>query len=595
MTNKSKNPPHWLKQAARDFYPHIRADRWRLVFLFACNLVLTAGNALLIWMMGTAITQIAGGQFDAVYGTLLNIGGIVLFNQAVRLASSYVYQVMTLDFVGRVRSQMLADVMRISFPLLAKFRKGDVLTRISNDVDNLLTLTVGLPLQVVTNAVVLLVYGSILLWIDWRLTLIAASVTPILFLSQRFVAPRTGAVAREFTNERARLFADEEQVLSNLRGISAFNGEPVVRAQHRRQFDIARDWGLRLRRIRVSYNTFVVVLVYCTGVVVVFSGIESIRSGAMPLGTLASFLMYVRFAMQPIRAIARIPTQLETTRVATERVQEIMHTLPQTSDPTASIPLPAQAGRVEFDRVSFTYPNAARPVFENLSLVVERGESVALAGPSGAGKSTLAALLLRFYDPQHGAIRIDGIDIKSVSLATLRDHISIVWQSPYVFDGTIRDNLLLARPTATEDQMLAACRNGHAWEFIEKLSEGLDTRVGANGVNLSVGQIQRLAIAQAFLRDSPIMILDEASSALDSLSEQLVADALARLRHNRTTLTIAHRFSTTRNAHRVIYFNGDGSTTAGTHEELMKGHAPYRNAVDWQTAHPSPDQNKRPS
>lgn len=594
MTTESLSTLRWAGQAFRDFYPRIRADRWRLALLCVFNLITAVANALLIWMLGRAVSQIAAGEYDALNHTLIAIGGVVLFIQAVRLAYSYVFQHVTLGFVDRVRGELFEHIMRVSYPILSKFHKGDLITRLSGDVDALLMLVVTMPLQIFSNSVVLLVYGAMLVWTDWRLTLVALSVAPILFLSQRFVAPRAGDALRNLSRERALLVSEEEQTLSNLRGISAFNGERQVRAQHQRQFDIARGWNLKLRRIHVAYNTFIVILIYFTGVIVVYSGISSIRSGAMSIGELVSFLMFIRFMTPPLRAIAHIPTQLQTTRVAAERVMEIMHAQPATTEPAQHVDLPVRAGRIVIDDVTFSYPNSPRPVFSHLTLNIEAGESIALVGPSGAGKSTLASLLLRFQDPQRGTISIDGVDIRTVSLAALRDSISIVWQSPYIFDGSIRANLLLARPDATEAQMVAACRSSHAGEFIEALPDRLDTRVGVDGTGLSVGQVQRIAVAQAFLRDTPIMIFDEASSALDSDSEQRIVDALHRLRQNRTTLTIAHRFSTTRAAHRVIYFNGDGTVTPGTHDELMASHAAYRNAVDWQTTK-SPDQNKRPA
>jgi ABC-type multidrug transport system fused ATPase/permease subunit len=251
----------------------------------------------------------------------------------------------------------------------------------------------------------------------------------------------------------------------------------------------------------------------------------------------------------------------------------------------AAAPIRIQDGGIAFQNVSFTYPQGAKPVFSNLSIDIRPGESVALVGASGSGKSTFAALLMRFYDPQHGAIRIDDTDIKTVSLASLRKQISIVWQEPFIVDGSIKENLLLARPDATAEQMLDACKSSYSWEFIEEMEQGLDTMIGTDGVSLSVGQKQRLAIAQAFLRDSPILIFDEASSALDSYSERMIVEALQTLRKNRTTLLIAHRFSSIRTVERILYFNASGSITTGTHDELMTLNEDYKQAVHWQISH----------
>ena len=241
-------------------------------------------------------------------------------------------------------------------------------------------------------------------------------------------------------------------------------------------------------------------------------------------------------------------------------------------------------GKCAFSNVSFSYPGRSNAVFNNVTLNIQACECDGLVGPSGAGKSTLAALLLRFYDPQQGVVTIDGTDIKNVSLVSLRRQISIVWQEPLIINGTLKENLLLSRPDANDEQLKTACESAHAWEFIAKLETGMDTVIGSKGINLSVGQKQRLAIAQAFVRDTPILVLDEASSALDSHSEQMIVDAIQSLRQNRTTLIIAHRFSSIRNADRILYFNRDGAVSSGTHDELMVTIADYKEAVNWQTS-----------
>ncbi len=573
----------WVRDVLRFFYPYIRVDRLRIVALCGLSLVTIGTNAFLIWMLGHAVSQIAGGEYQALERTLITIGVVVLINQSINLTYSYIFQTVTLSFVDRVRSQMLAHIMRVSFPILSRFDKGDLMSRLSGDVDAILAFVTNIPLQLFSNVVVTSVYLSLLIWIDWRLTGIALLMAPVFFLSQRYIAPRTGAASRNFVKERVKLVSAEEQTLSNLRGISAFNGEEIIRAEHQQQFSVARSWAFKLRRIRIKYNTVSVILLYIAGVIVVYSGISSIQSGRLAIGSLVSFLMYARFMVQPVRGIARIPTQLERNRVSADRVMEVMWSPPAVQEAAEAPPLKVSAGRIDFDSVTFTYPNSPGPVFENLSLTIGAGECVALVGPSGSGKSTLAGLALRFFDPDQGEIRIDGTNIRSVALRSLRENVSIVWQQPYVFNGTIRANLRLARPDATEQQMRSACEAGHAWEFISQLESGLDTVIGTQGVSLSVGQVQRLAIAQAFLRDSPIMILDEASSALDSRSEQMVVEALQALRRGRTTLIIAHRFSTVRTSDKVVHFNGDGTVSLGTHAELMQSHPMYRTSVEWQT------------
>ena len=211
---------------------------------------------------------------------------------------------------------------------------------------------------------------------------------------------------------------------------------------------------------------------------------------------------------------------------------------------------------------------------------------MALVGPSGSGKSTFIKLLLRFFNLNQGSILIDGKDINEVSLKSLRSNIAVVWQDHFLLDDTIRNNLLLAKPNANEEEIVRACKSSYCLDFINHLENGLDTKIGAKGISLSAGQSQRLAIAQAFLKDAPILILDEASSAIDSMAEKEIAAALRSLRQGRTTLIIAHRYTAIQSASSVIYFNGDGSVTIGNHEKLMKEHTGYQQAVKWQTGNP---------
>ncbi|MGD8571833.1 MAG: ABC transporter ATP-binding protein [Gammaproteobacteria bacterium] len=571
----------WQRAIARFFLPYLQSDRRNLIILYALRTFSIGANTLLIWMLGVAISQITNAQFDQLNQSLLIIAGIVVVNQGIQLINAYLFQQVTLRFVDRVRGGLLTKIMTLSYPVVNRFDRGDLLARLTADVDRLLTFVINAPLNAFSSTLVLIAYSAMLIWIDWQLALIAATMAPLFFLSQHYVAPRTGAAARQFTQEKAKLLTVEEQTLRNLRGISAFNSETTVREKHQYQFNTARRWALKVRRIRILYNTFFTFLLYIAGVIVVFSGISSIKAGELSIGVLVSFLVYVRNLTGPVRTLARMPVQLQADRHPAERVMDILQSQSSVLDDYPDNPLAVNQGDIAFNNVTFCYPQGQDPVLTNVSVKITAGETMALVGPSGSGKSTFASLLLRFYDPQQGTITIDGTDIKTVSLASLRDQISIVWQEPFIVDGSVRENMLLARPDAGEQQMIDACHAGFAWEFLEK-HKGLDTVIGTNGLHLSVGQIQRLAIAQAFLRNTPILILDEASSALDSHSERMIVEALQRLREDRTTLIIAHRFSSIRMASRILYFNGDGTITAGTHNELMEQLKDYERAVTWQ-------------
>lgn len=584
MNTEKKQIMSWQREIIKYFWPFLKKDKHYLYILATISLVTIASNTLLIWMIGKAVTLITTGNFGPLNQTLSIIAGIALFNMLIQFVYAYNFQRTSLRFVDRVRGQLLTHIMRLSFPVFYKFQKGDLMARLGGDVDRLLTFVFNLPLNLVAASVVLTVYTSMIFYINWQLALLAVLMAPLFFLSQYFVGPKTGQISKTFTQEKAKLVSLEEQSLSNLRGISAFNSEPFMREKHRKQFITARSWALKLRIIRLLYNSLFSILMFFVAVVLIYSGISSIEAGHLELGAFVSFLIYIRFLTNPVRNLARMPIQMHNNRIAADRVMEVLNIQPDIIDTDEQQDLRVTQGKIAFTDVTFSYPASDTPVFESLSIQISPGETVALVGASGSGKSTFAGLLLRFFSPQQGAIQIDDVNINDVSLTSLRSQISIVWQEPLIVNGTIAENLLLARPDASKEQMINACNAAHAWEFIEKQEQQLDTLLGTHGTTLSAGQQQRLSIAQAFLRDTPILILDEASSALDSYSEQKLVEAINTLREKRTTLIIAHRFSSIRNANRVLYFSGDGKIMAGTHEELLDSQAAYKQAVDWQLA-----------
>lgn len=374
----------------------------------------------------------------------------------------------------------------------------------------------------------------------------------------------------------------EEQSLANLRGISSNRSESLVSGLHARAYEKARKWAMRERSLDVGFMVSFTVLIYAVGLLIVLMGVELIKSDAILVGSLVSFLLYLGYLTVPVRGIADAFFQATGNVAAAERVLQMLKQKETITEKENAKSLSVSQGSIELVDVAFSYPNS-QILFQKVDINIPGGATIALVGPSGSGKSTFATLLLRFYDPTHGRVSIDGQDLREVSLASLRDNIAVVWQSPFLIVDTIRANLLMAKPDATNEEIQAACQRSHAWEFIQTLPQGLDTIIGQNGSGLSGGQAQRLAIAQAFLRDAPILILDEASSALDSEAEQIIVKAIEELRRDRTTLMIAHRYSSIRSADNIIYFSRDGSVIMSTHEELLEDLPEYRDAVEWQT------------
>ncbi len=542
----------------------------------------------MIWLIGMPFDLVQKGQFDQVMQVLFWFAVVIVINQIMQLIGSWLTQWLGLRAIGRIREALLASLVQVSFPAANRWSKGDLLARLGNDVDSIKSTIVDAPLYILSHILTATVYISMLFWIDTSLALVALAVTPLFVIYQRVLGSRKRHAAEQFVVKRGDLIAFEEEALSNLRGISSANAEGFITRLHHVVFETARHWAMKERVVDIGFMVGFTFLIYAAGLAIVFLGLDGIRAGRFGAGHLVSFLLFLGYLTVPARGLADIVFQAMGNFGAAKRVLEILHAIPLVAQSRNALDVRKVHGNITFDSVTFNYPDSAR-LYDQINLHVLAGETIALVGPSGCGKSTLALLLLRFYDVTGGRILIDDIDVRSFKLEDLRRNIAIVWQEPYVVSGTLRENLLMYAPEATEAELIAACNASRAWDFIEQLPQKLDTRIGAGGTSLSTGQKQRIAIAQSFLRDAPILIMDEATSALDSQSEQAISAAMNILRNGRTTILIAHRYSSLKSADRVAYFNGDGTLTIDKHERLLEIHPDYKGAVEWQTGRGRPN------
>lgn len=539
-------------------------------------------NTIMIWLFGKPLDLLQQAQYGEIIKVGLWFALVMLLNQALHLATNVANGWLSLRFIARTRSAMIEQCLHASFPVMDRYAKGDILTRLSADLDKLVRLTVETPLLLASHAFIFIFYTGMLFLIDVPLALLALLLTPLFMLHQRIFGQRKRHVSEQFFNNLGKLLAFEAETLSNLRGISSFGVERHVAGVHSNIFSVAQTWAMKSKWLDAWFGSSFSVLIYLVGLLIVIGGIYQIHDGTLTAGQLISFLLYLGYLSVPVRGVAMLALSAQEDMAAAERVRSVLNignTVQETSNAAA---LQIKYGQIEFKDLTFSY-DENKIIFERINLSIKSGETIALVGPSGAGKSTFAKLLMRFYDPNSGSIIVDGTDIRTTSLSSLRAQIAVVWQEPFLINDTIASNLLLSRQDATRDQLIHACEMSHAWEFVRELPQQLDTMLGANGIDLSAGQRQRLAIAQAFLRDAPILLLDEASSALDSQTEEIIVNALAKLRQGRTTLVIAHRYSTISNADRVVYFNGDGTLTVGTHQQLLENHSGYQKAIEWQS------------
>jgi len=574
----------------------LRIARPEAALLAAGLVCLTIGSAAtLIYPQGVRVViDAALGKAPAWAGSIDRarlLGLVALVMAGVALVSAiamglrfFLFMLAGERAITRVRSELYEAILAQEIAFFDKERTGDLTSRLSSDTATLQSAVSANISWGLRNLIQLAGGFALLLYTSPRLTLLILAVVPPVALGAVVYGRRIRRLARKVQDALAEGQAVADETIAGVRTVRAFAAEEAERARYGGA--IGRALALARRRIAAAsvFMTATSFAGYASAALVFWYGGTLLARGELSVGALTSFLVYTLLVGFSLGAVADLWADFLRALGAAERVFELLDRSPEmpirggrTLDPVA--------GTVELDEVVFHYPS--RPdavVLSSLSLRVEPGEVVALVGPSGAGKSTIAALLLRFYDPDSGAVRLDGVDLREVDAGWLRRHIGLVAQEPLLFSTSIAENIRYGRPDASRDAIEAAARAANADDFIGRFPEGYDTVVGERGVLLSGGQKQRVAIARALLKDPRILILDEATSALDAQVEHLVVDALDRLMEGRTTLVIAHRLSTVRNADRVLVIDHGRVIETGPHDELVARDGLYRRLVERQFA-----------
>jgi len=478
-------------------------------------------------------------------------------------------------------------IQRLSLSFFNQNPTGTILSRVTSDVVLIRMALTDAVASVLRDSVSLVVLVGVAFWHDWILALIAfvafpASVTPILRLSRRL-----RRVARKGQVSLGKLTALLQETIQGNRVVKAFGMEEY---ENRRFADEnMRLFRLIMKTARIRAFTAPMLEIFSAFAIagVVWYGGHSVISGGRTQGEFMAFLTALFFLYEPFKRLGKANNAIQQGLAAADRVFEVLDTVPDVRDREGALTLGGVEHGIEFVDVGFRYEDDL--VLSNINLKINRGEVLALVGASGGGKSTLTDLILRFYDVVDGSIRIDGVDIRDLSLASLRTHIGLVTQHTFLFNDTVRNNIAYGGITQDEDAIVAAARAAYAHDFITELPDGYDTMIGELGMRLSGGQRQRLAIARALLKNAPILVLDEATSALDNESERLVQQALETLMQGRTTLVIAHRLSTIRRADRIVVLVAGRIVEQGTHEELLALNAEYRKLYDMQFAEDDPE------
>lgn len=546
------------------------------------SMVLLVGVQLFApWFIRELIAAVRTGEAEVVSsGLVTRLALLALAIYAARAGleflRSYMAHVAGWGVVADVRVALYRHLQRLSLHYYEDKQTGQLMSRIVNDSDLLEKLIAHAVPDVLVNVLTLVGVSAMLLTMNAQLTLLTLVPIPLIVLAMRGFAKYVRPAFRERQSELGELNAILQDNLSGIREIKTFTRERMESERIGIRIENYKHSLLRALRLLATFEPFVHFASALGVVVVIYFGGKFALGGTLQIEDLVAFFLYLELFYQPVRHLSHAWEAIQEALAGAERVGELLSVEPEIVDrPGAQLFGGRSRGAIQFEDVSFSYLTD-QPVLRNIDLDIPSASVVALVGATGVGKSTLASLVPRFYDVNGGRITLDGYDIRDLTVESLRQQISIVLQDVFLFHGTVRDNILFGQPGAGESEMREAAQVANAVEFIDKLPDGYDTMIGERGVKLSGGQKQRLAIARAVLKDAPILILDEATSSVDTETEQLIQQALERLMAGRTTLMIAHRLSTIRNADKIVVLHDEGIAEQGSHDELMALDGIYR-------------------
>lgn len=553
----------------RRIFPYLYPYRWRLVQALVCTAGFVLSMPALAHLAGMLAPMVGSGDVPAI----TRMGGLVMVFFLVRGLCQYGQDALMADVALRVtmdlRCQVYRHLQTLDITFFEQARTGDLSYRLTEDVDRVGEMVHKLFHQFLPSVLQLLAVLAYMLWLNWLLTLATVVVAPLMTLLIGWFGRRLLWLSQRSQAKVADIAALLTEVFAGMRVVQAFAAEDYELQRFVQAAERNRRARLGAERLKAVQFPVVGFLEAMSVWFLFWLGSWQIQQRWLTAGEFVAFAAAVALLFDPITITTSNYNEYKQGQASVERVWELLRLQPQVQESPTARPLPPITGKVEYQRVTFGY-TPERPVLREVELRIWPGETVALVGPSGAGKSTLVHLLPRFFDPQAGRILIDGVDIRTVTLASLRRQIGIVPQDTLLFSGTVAQNIALGRTDWELAQVEWAARVANAHEFITRLPQGYHTWVGERGVNLSGGQRQRIAIARAVLLDPKILILDEATSALDAESEALVQEALERLMQNRTVLIIAHRLSTARRADRIVVLEQGQIIETGTHEELLR-------------------------